>query len=70
MNLILSELLVSLYGIPVDFMASLQEGWKMGQVMCQATGFILTTLGKEGSSCYGGVMFYYSSCYRVFFSEG
>ena len=47
MNLIMSELLVSLYGIPVDFMASLQEGWKMGQVMCQATGFILTTLGNN-----------------------
>jgi hypothetical protein len=46
MNLILAELLVSLYGIPVDFLASLQGGWKMGPTLCKATGFILTTLGN------------------------
>ena len=45
MNLILGELLVSLYGIPVDFLASWQGGWKMGSALCQATGFILTSLG-------------------------
>ena len=46
MNLILTELLVTLYGIPVDFIASLQDGWKMGRAVCRATGFILTTLGE------------------------
>jgi hypothetical protein len=47
MNLILAELLVSLYGIPVDFTASAQGGWKMGSGLCKATGFILTTLGNN-----------------------
>ena len=46
MNLILAELMVSLFGIPVDFLASWQRGWKMGLRLCKAPGFILTTLGK------------------------
>ena len=46
MNLILAELLVSLYGIPVDFLASWREGWKMGPRLCKVTGFILTALGE------------------------
>ena len=44
-NLILTELLVCLYGFPVDFLASWQEGWKMGRSLCISTGFILTVLG-------------------------
>ena len=42
----ISELLMSSYGIPVDFIASVQLGWKMGQFFCQLTGFLLTFLGK------------------------
>ena len=45
----LTELLVCLYGIPVDMVASMQGGWKMGQKMCVATGFILTVLGMLGT---------------------
>ena len=51
MNLILCELLVSLYGIPVDFLASWQRGWKMGVRLCESTGFILTFLGNY-FSCF------------------
>ena len=58
MNLILAELLVSLYGIPVDFVASAQGGWKMGPGLCKATGFILTTLGNAS---FEGVIEYFIS---------
>ena len=47
MNLILVELLASVYGMPVDFLASLQHGWKMGPSICKFTGFVLTTLGEK-----------------------
>ena len=46
LNLVLTELLVCLYGIPVDMVASMQSGWVMGQKICVATGFILTVLGR------------------------
>ena len=45
MNLILGELLVSGLGLPMDALAALQRGWKMGRHACVATGFVLTTLG-------------------------
>ena len=40
------DLLNSAFGIPVDFAASLQLGWKLGQPLCVFTGFALTFLGK------------------------
>ena len=46
MNLICSELLVSVFGIPVDTLAALQHGWDMGPAFCSVVGFTLTTLGK------------------------
>merc|ERR1712079_566794 len=46
MNLVLAETLITLYGLPVDFTASLHFGWKMGKSLCKATGFILTTTGE------------------------
>ena len=48
MNLVFAELVTAGYGIPVDFAASLQHGWKMGKGMCNATGFLLTLSGN----CY------------------
>ena len=36
-----------MYGLPVDFMATYHFGWKMGEKLCKATGFILTTSGKN-----------------------
>ena len=45
MNMIISELVIAGYGIPVDFTASYMRGWKLGKPLCQATGFILTTSG-------------------------
>ena len=47
LNLILTELMICLYGIPVDFLATLQGGWIMGKELCVATGFILTVLGRK-----------------------
>ena len=47
MNLVLGEFLISVFGIPVDFVASAQHGWKMGKEFCIATGFILTLLGMS-----------------------
>ena len=46
MNLITSELLVSVFGIPVDLVAALQHGWAMGPAFCSVVGFTLTTLGE------------------------
>ena len=43
----MTELLVSLYGIPVDLVAALQGGWFMGEKLCIITGFILTLLGRN-----------------------
>ena len=48
MNLIIAESLITMYGLPVDFMATYHFGWKMGEKLCKATGFILTTSGKTG----------------------
>ena len=36
---------MALYGLPIDFITAFTNGWKMGKVMCEATGFILSTLG-------------------------
>ena len=46
MNLILTELLVSLIGIPVDAVASIRGGWDLGMNLCVSIGFLLTFLGK------------------------
>ena len=48
MNLIIAESLITMYGLPVDFTATYHFGWKMGENLCKATGFILTTSGKIG----------------------
>ena len=45
----ISELLVSIIGVPIDFVAALQFGWKLGYNVCVVTGWILTFLGKIGS---------------------
>ena len=42
------ELLISGFGIPVDFVAAFQQGWKMGESFCIVTGFVLTFLGNNG----------------------
>ena len=47
MNLIIAESLITMYGLPVDFTATYYFGWKMGENLCKATGFILTTSGKN-----------------------
>ena len=56
-----SELLISLYGIPVDFVASIQLGWKLGESFCQLTGFLLTFLGKNVK--YKGWYYHYNFIY-------
>ena len=46
LNLMVTELIVSAYGIPIAAVASAQKGWKMGAIFCKASGFILTLLGE------------------------
>ena len=46
MNLIIAEFITAGYGVPVDFVASLHHGWKLGKNMCYATGFLLTLSGE------------------------
>ena len=47
MNMIVAELIMAVYGIPIDFTSSVLHGWKMGRNMCYATGFLLTLSGNE-----------------------
>ena len=47
MNLLLADLIMALYGVPLDFYASLTHGWKMGKDMCEASGFILALAGNH-----------------------
>ena len=42
-----SDLMIALLGIPMDFFAALQFGWKMGEGPCVFLGFALTFLGKN-----------------------
>ena len=37
MNMIFAELVMVLFGVPVNFIASIQHGWKMGKSFCQVT---------------------------------
>ena len=46
MNLIFAEMIMALFGVPVNFAASLQKGWKMGQTVCEAFGFSITLESK------------------------
>ena len=41
-----SDLLIAVIGVSMDFAASLQFGWKMGKWPCVLLGFTLTFLGK------------------------
>ena len=47
MNLIVVDMIISVYGIPIDIIAALSYGWKMGKNMCYASGFILTLSGNH-----------------------
>ena len=46
MNMVVAEMLIASYGLPVDFAATYTYGWKLGKEFCIATGFILTTSGQ------------------------
>ena len=41
-----TDLLIAVIGVSMDFAASLQFGWKMGKWPCVLLGFTLTFLGK------------------------
>ena len=45
LNLLVTELLVSTIGLPMEFVAAYQYGWKMGETVCKASGFLFTVLG-------------------------
>ena len=47
MNMITAELIMALLGIPLNFVASIQHGWKMGKTACEVSGFLLTLEGKS-----------------------
>ena len=46
MNMIFAELIMALVGIPINFVASIQHGWKMGETVCDVSGFLVTLEGK------------------------
>ena len=45
-NLCVADLLIGIFGIPVDWLASVRGGWDQGAVQCILTGFLLTLFGK------------------------
>lgn len=47
MNMIFAELVMVLFGVPVNFIASIQYGWKMGKTVCDVFGFLLTLEGES-----------------------
>ena len=44
--MIFAELIMALIGIPINFVASIQHGWKMGETVCDVSGFLVTLEGK------------------------
>ena len=46
MNMIFAELIMAVFGVPVNFTASLQHGWKLGKPFCDVHGFALTLESK------------------------
>ena len=47
MNMIFAELVMVLFGVPVNLIASIQHGWKMGKTVCDVFGFMLTLEGES-----------------------
>ena len=47
LNLLMTELTVASIGLPLEFVAATQFGWKLGEVACKGFGFLLTFLGKK-----------------------
>ena len=47
MNMIFAEMIMALVGIPINFIASIQRGWKMGKIVCDVSGFLVTLEGKS-----------------------
>ena len=45
LNLLVTELIVASIGLPLECVAAIQFGWKMGETACKAFGFLLTFLG-------------------------
>ena len=45
--MVFAETLIASYGLPIDFAASFNYGWKLGKNLCVTTGFILTTSGTQ-----------------------
>ena len=46
MNLVVAESIITIYGLPTDFLASYHFGWKMGKTLCLVSGVLLTISGK------------------------
>ena len=46
MNLIVSELLISAFGVPLDVIGLVIHGTEINGILCPAAAFIHTTLGK------------------------
>ena len=44
--MIFAELIMALFGVPVNFTAAIQHGWKLGETWCHAHGFFLTLESK------------------------
>ena len=55
MNLIFAEAIMAMFGIPINFAASVMHGWKLGKTMCNIFGFALTLGGKLNK--YNNIIF-------------
>ena len=55
LNLILSDFLMILCGIPPDFTAAIMRGWKLGYQPCIWVGFVMTLTGMLVQCTYGSL---------------
>ena len=61
-NLIVSELLISVVGVPLDLIGTVLQGRALETVLCPTTAFAHTLFGK----CKLENLKYFSNCLTVF----
>jgi hypothetical protein len=42
MNMIIAEMGIAMFGTPIEFVAAVMHGWRLGPLMCKISGFALT----------------------------
>ena len=46
MNLVVLEFASASFGLPLNFISSLRQGWHFGETLCTATAFVMAVAGE------------------------